>query len=79
MGQPNIEKYFSRLEEVFLELVRTLHSELANQMVSGITGSQFFVLKKINEKDRRPGCQGGRHRRPERRTDCGQDYCPDHG
>jgi DNA-binding MarR family transcriptional regulator len=52
MGQPNIEKYFSRLEEVFLELVRTLHSELANQMVSGITGSQFFVLKKINEKGR---------------------------
>ncbi|HPZ43171.1 MAG TPA: MarR family transcriptional regulator [Bacillota bacterium] len=52
MGQSNIEKYFSRLEEVFLELVRTLHSELANQMVSGITGSQFFVLKKINERGR---------------------------
>ena len=52
MGQSNIDKYFSRLEEVFLELVRALHSELANQMVSGITGSQFFVLKKINEKGR---------------------------
>lgn len=52
MGQSNIEKYFSRLEEVFMELVRTLHGELANQMVSGLTGSQFFVLKKIFEKGR---------------------------
>ena len=42
MGQSNIDKYFSRLEEVFLELVRALHSELANQMVSGITGSRFL-------------------------------------
>jgi DNA-binding MarR family transcriptional regulator len=52
MGQSSLEKYFSRLEEVFLELVRTLHGELANQMVSGITGSQFFVLKKIFQKGR---------------------------
>jgi DNA-binding MarR family transcriptional regulator len=52
MGQPSIEKYFSRLEEVFAEMVRTLHNELAKQMVSGITGSQFFVLKKISDKGR---------------------------
>ena len=53
MGQSNIDKYFSRLEEVFLELVQSAATvELANQMVFGITGSQFFVLKKINEKGR---------------------------
>ncbi|HOV81014.1 MAG TPA: MarR family transcriptional regulator [Bacillota bacterium] len=47
-----MDKYFARLEEVFLEITRRLHSELAEQMVSGITGSQFFVLKKISEKGR---------------------------
>ena len=30
-------------------MVGTLHSELANQMVSGIAGASF-VLKKINER-----------------------------
>lgn len=48
----NVDKYFARLEEVFVEMVRRLHNELAEQMVSGITGSQFFVLKKINSKGR---------------------------
>ncbi|BAF60968.1 transcriptional regulator [Pelotomaculum thermopropionicum SI] len=48
----SIEKYLSRLEEVFMGMVRRLHGELACQMVSGITGSQFFVLKKINSKGR---------------------------
>lgn len=50
--QYNVDKYFARLEEVFLEMVRRLHSELAAQMVSGVTGSQFFVLKKIDNKGR---------------------------
>jgi len=49
---PGIEKYLARLEEVFTELVRRLHAELASQMVSGITGSQFLVLKKIHNKGR---------------------------
>lgn len=52
MEHSNIDKYFARLEEVFLEMVRRLHGELADQMVSGITGSQFFVLKKIGFKGR---------------------------
>jgi len=52
MGESVLDKYFARLEEVFLEITRRLHSELAEQMVSGITGSQFFVLKKISEKGR---------------------------
>lgn len=50
--QHEVDEYFARLEEVFLEMVRRLHSELADQMVSGITGSQFFVLKKIESKGR---------------------------
>lgn len=48
----NVDQYFARLEEVFMEMARRLHSELADQMVSGITGSQFFVLKKIENKGR---------------------------
>ncbi len=48
----NLEKYLSRLEEVFIELVRRLHVEMAAKMVSGITGSQFIVLKKIDKKGR---------------------------
>ena len=45
-----IDKYLDRLEDIFEEMVRRLHGELANQMVSGITGSQFFVLKKIGAR-----------------------------
>lgn len=52
MEQATLDKYFSRLEEVFLEMMRRLHGELASQMVSGITGSQFFVLKKIAGRGR---------------------------
>lgn len=48
----SIDKYYSRLEAVFMEMVRRLHSELAGQMIPGITGSQFFVLKKISERGR---------------------------
>lgn len=52
MEHASLDKYFARLEEVFVEMVRRLHGELACQMVSGITGSQFFVLKKIYSKGR---------------------------
>lgn len=52
MNQAALEKYFTRLEEFFMEMTRRMHGELASQMVSGITGSQFFVLKKINSKNR---------------------------
>jgi len=49
---PAEDKYFARLEEVFQEMIRRLHGEMAYRMVSGITGSQFFVLKKIQGKGR---------------------------
>lgn len=52
MGDSCLDTYLSKLEEVFMELVRRLHNELAGQMVSGITGSQFFVLKKISARGR---------------------------
>jgi len=44
----NTGRYLSNLEDFFWELGRHLHMEIVNSMVSsGITGSQFFVLKKI--------------------------------
>lgn len=52
METSEIEKYYSRLEAVFGEMVRRLHVQLADQMVSGITGSQFLVLKAIQSKGR---------------------------
>jgi len=48
----SIDKYFSRLEAVFMEMVRRLHSELAGQMIPGITGSQYLVLNAINSQGR---------------------------
>lgn len=52
MEDSSIDKYHTRLEAVFGEMVRRLHVELADQMVSGITGSQFFVLQAIESKGR---------------------------
>jgi len=52
MDDSSIDKYYSRLEAVFVEMVRKLHVELAGQMVTGITGSQFFVLQAIQSKGR---------------------------
>lgn len=52
MDGSSIDKYYSRLEAVFMEMVRKLHSELAGQMTPGITGSQFFVLKTIQSQGR---------------------------
>lgn len=52
MDSSNIDEYFARMEELFMEMVRKLHIELSGQMVSGITGSQFFVLKKISSRSR---------------------------
>ncbi len=52
MEDSSLDSFFPKLEEVLMELVRRLHNELAGQMVSGITRSQFFVLKKISAKGR---------------------------
>lgn len=46
------KEYFARLEEILMEIGRRLHVEFDAHMVSGITGSQFFVLQKINAKGR---------------------------
>lgn len=46
------KEYFTRLEGVLMELGRRLHVEFDAHMVSGITGSQFFVLQKISAKGR---------------------------
>lgn len=38
-----------KIDEVMRQLVRRIHSELRNNLVKGITGSQLFVLKTIYE------------------------------
>ncbi len=43
---------FTRLEGILMEIGRRMHAELDAHMVSGITGSQFFVLKTISAKGR---------------------------
>lgn len=50
MDKDKLAQYLNRLEEVFQHMIRRLHAELAHSMVKGVTGSQFFVLKKIGGK-----------------------------
>lgn len=50
MDREKVVTLLSRLEEFFMETLRRLHLELAQHMVSGVTGGQFFVLKKINDR-----------------------------
>jgi len=52
MNSEKLNLYLERLDEVFQHMARRLHAELAQSMVSGITMSQFVVLKKLNEKGR---------------------------
>lgn len=52
MERTDRKEYFARLEEILMEIGRRLHVEFDAHMVSGITGSQFFVLQKINAKGR---------------------------
>jgi MarR family transcriptional regulator, organic hydroperoxide resistance regulator len=50
--QPNKKEFFTRLEGVLMEIGRRMHVEFDAHMATGITGSQFFVLQKINSKGR---------------------------
>ncbi|MHB8986607.1 MAG: MarR family winged helix-turn-helix transcriptional regulator [Eubacteriales bacterium] len=50
MEREKLTRYLNRLEEVFQHMIRRLHAELAQSMVKGVTGSQFFVLKKIGDR-----------------------------
>ncbi|OPX92149.1 MAG: putative HTH-type transcriptional regulator YusO [Pelotomaculum sp. PtaB.Bin013] len=52
MDSEKLNLYLERLDEVFQHIARRLHAELAQNMVNGITMSQFVVLKKLNEKGR---------------------------
>ena len=52
MDSPDRKEFFTRLEGVLMEIGRRMHAEFDAHMVSGITGSQFFVLQKINGKGR---------------------------
>ena len=52
MDNEKLNIYIRRLEDVFQVFLRRLHHELGKQMVNGITGSQFFVMKKIYDRGR---------------------------
>ncbi|OPX84481.1 MAG: putative HTH-type transcriptional regulator YusO [Pelotomaculum sp. PtaB.Bin104] len=50
MKSDKLNLYLEYLDEVFQRLARRLHAELAQNMVGGITMSQFIVLKTIKAK-----------------------------
>lgn len=52
MRGDNHSKLLERLEEVALQLMRRMHAKMEVSMAHGITGSQFFVLKRIREHGR---------------------------
>ncbi|MCG9968309.1 MarR family transcriptional regulator [Pelotomaculum terephthalicicum JT] len=52
MNSEKLILYLERLDEVFQHIARRLHAELAQNMISGITMSQFVVLKKLRDKGR---------------------------
>lgn len=41
-----------RLEAALQQLMRRIHSKMDTSMIHGITGSQFFVMKRIYEQGR---------------------------
>lgn len=47
--EEKIQEYLRRIDRLMNLLVRRLHVELAQHLVTGITGSQFIILKKIQE------------------------------
>ena len=44
--------YLKKMDEVMRHLIRRIHTEVKHNLVEGITGSQFFVLKTIYEQAR---------------------------
>jgi len=52
MNSEKLNLYLERLDEVFHRMARHLHAELAQSMVSGITMSQFVVLRNLDKKGR---------------------------
>lgn len=52
MDSQGSKEFFTHLEGVLMEIGRRMHAEFDAHMVSGITGSQFFVLQKIDAHGR---------------------------
>lgn len=50
MHTEKLNLYLERLDEVFQRMARYLHAELAQSLVSGITMSQFVVLRSLEKK-----------------------------
>lgn len=52
MKEDQIRAIMGRLDEVFHQLLRRMHHKLAKSMADKLTGSQFMVLKRINDHGR---------------------------
>ncbi|HAU31243.1 MAG: Transcriptional regulator [Desulfotomaculum sp. 46_80] len=50
MIEGSLSPSLERLEITLQQLIRRIHEKMEILMVQGITGSQFFVMKKIHEK-----------------------------
>lgn len=52
MLSENQFRLLERLEELAQQFMRRMHTKMEMSMIYGITGSQFFVLKRIRERKR---------------------------
>lgn len=52
MKEDQIKAIMERLDEVFHQMMRRMHHKLAKSMDDKLTGSQFMVLKRINDHGR---------------------------
>ena len=50
MNEGSLSPSLERLEITLQQLIRRIHEKMDILMVQGVTGSQFFVMKKIHEK-----------------------------
>ena len=50
MNEGSLSPTLERLEITLQQLIRRIHEKMEILMVQGITGRQFFVMKKIHEK-----------------------------
>ena len=52
MQENQIKAVMARLDEVFHQMMRRMHQKLSLSMADKLTGSQFLVLKRINDHGR---------------------------
>ncbi|MDQ0285073.1 DNA-binding MarR family transcriptional regulator [Desulfofundulus luciae] len=52
MNNQKLSACLDRLEDVFNQVARRLHAELDHHLLEGLTGNQFWVLKRILRRGR---------------------------